>query len=148
MDINDLTYKLNGAIFEVNRVLGPGVLEKVYENALMMELRSQGINAESQVPIKVHYKGNVVGDYFADIIVENLILMELKASERLDKIHEALASELSACYGVQSRLAGEFYPSKSGHQEICSVIRSCRCASVAEQNCISHGRIQTDTDFA
>ncbi len=89
MDINDLTYKLNGAIFEVNRVLGPGFLEKVYENALMMELRSQGINAESQVPIKVHYKGNVVGDYFADIIVENLILMELKASERLDKIHEA-----------------------------------------------------------
>jgi GxxExxY protein len=89
MDINDLTYKLNGAIFEVNRVLGPGFLEKVYENALMMELRSQGINAESQVPIKVHYKGNVVGDYFADIIVENLILMELKSSERLDKIHEA-----------------------------------------------------------
>jgi GxxExxY protein len=89
MDINDLTYKVNGAIFEVNRVLGPGFLEKVYENALIMELRSQGINAESQVPINVHYKGNVVGDYFADIIVENLILMELKASERLDKIHEA-----------------------------------------------------------
>jgi len=45
MDINDLTYKLNGAIFEVNRVLGPGFLEKAYENALIMELRSQGINA-------------------------------------------------------------------------------------------------------
>jgi len=49
----------------VNRVLGPGFLEKVYENALIMELRNQGIHAEGQIPIKVHYKGNVVGDYFA-----------------------------------------------------------------------------------
>lgn len=89
MDINDLTYRINGAIFEVNRVLGPGFLEKVYENALLVELRNQGINAQSQVPIKVNYKGTVVGDYFADIIVEDLILMELKVVDDLEKIHEA-----------------------------------------------------------
>jgi len=89
VDINDLTYRINGAIFEVNRVLGPGFLEKVYENALLVELKNQGINAQNQVPIKVSYKGTLVGDYCAEMIVENMILMELKAVENLEKIHEA-----------------------------------------------------------
>ena len=69
MDINDLTYKINGAIFEVNRELGSGFLEKVYENALLIELRDRGLKAESQVSIGVKYKGKDVGDYFADIVV-------------------------------------------------------------------------------
>ena len=89
MDINDLTYRINGAIFEVNRVLGPGFLEKAYENALFVELKNQGINVQRQVPISVDYKGTIVGDYFADMIVENTILMEIKVVENLEKIHEA-----------------------------------------------------------
>lgn len=89
MDINDLTYKINGAIYEVNRVLGPGFLEKVYENALMMELKERGLKAESQVPINVKYKGTQVGDYYADIVVENQVIIELKAIESLKKVHEA-----------------------------------------------------------
>ncbi len=63
MDVNDTTYGIRGAVFEVNRVLGPGFLEKVYENALLIELRSRGYTAESQVPIKVYYKENVVEEY-------------------------------------------------------------------------------------
>jgi GxxExxY protein len=55
MDINELTYKINGAIFEVNRILGPGFLEKVYEKALVIELRGRGLKVENQVPIKVRY---------------------------------------------------------------------------------------------
>ena len=89
MDINELTYQINGAIFEVNRVLGAGFLEKVYENALMFELRNRNLNAENQVPIKVEYKGELVGDYYADIIVENKIILEIKAIEKLLKVHEA-----------------------------------------------------------
>ena len=89
MDTNELTYRINGAIFEVNRVLGPGFLERVYESALLVELKSQGINVQSQVPIKVNYKGSIVGDYVADMIVENTILVEIKAVENLEKIHEA-----------------------------------------------------------
>ena len=54
MDINELTYAINGAVFEVNKVLGPGFLEKVYQNALMVELKSRGLKAENQVPITVH----------------------------------------------------------------------------------------------
>ena len=89
MDINDITYAINGAVFEVNRVLGPGFLEKVYENAVLIELRSRGLKAETQVPIKVLYKEDVVGEYVADILVEERVIVELKTVERLEKIHEA-----------------------------------------------------------
>ena len=66
MDINDLTYKINGAVYEVNRVLGSGFLEKVYENALIEELKDIGLKAENQVPINVSYKGKDVGEYTGD----------------------------------------------------------------------------------
>ncbi|CAD7848660.1 MAG: hypothetical protein [Olavius algarvensis Delta 4 endosymbiont] len=89
MDLNDLTYKINGAVFEVNRVLGAGFLEKVYENALLVELSAQGLKAESQVPINVEYKSENVGEYFADIIVEDQVILELKATEVIAKKHEA-----------------------------------------------------------
>ena len=89
MNPNDITYKINGAVFEVNRELGPGFLEKVYENALLIELKERELKAEKQVPIKVEYKGKIVGEYFADIVVENQIIIELKAVELLQKIHEA-----------------------------------------------------------
>ena len=88
-DIDQLTYKINGAIFEVNRVLGAGFLEKVYENALVLELRNQGLKAESQSPISVLYKGEVVGEYLADILVEDKVILELKAVDQLQKVYEA-----------------------------------------------------------
>ena len=89
MDINELTYEINGAVFEVNRVLGPGFLERVYQNALMVELRNRGLKAESQVAITVDYKDNVVGEYIADVLVEEKVILELETVDRLEKIHEA-----------------------------------------------------------
>jgi len=89
MNSNAVTFAINGAVFEVNRVLGPGFLEKVYENALLIELKKQGIKAESQVLIKVCYKENVVGEYIADTLVEGKVIVELKTVETIDKIHEA-----------------------------------------------------------
>jgi len=89
MNSSELTYLINGAIFEVNRELGAGFLEKVYENALLIELRKRGLTAENQVPIKVKYKGAEVGEYYADIVVENQVILEIKAIESLQKIHEA-----------------------------------------------------------
>ena len=89
MNIDDMTYRINGAIFEVNRELGAGFLEKVYQNALLVELAGRKLKAESQVPITVRYKGVEVGEYFADIIVENQVILELKAIDSLQKIHEA-----------------------------------------------------------
>lgn len=89
MDINELTYQINGAIFEVNRELGVGFLEKVYENALLVELMERGLKTEKQVPIKVKYKDKQVGEYYADIVVENQVILEVKAVDSLQKIHEA-----------------------------------------------------------
>jgi GxxExxY protein len=89
MKKEDLTYKIHGAIFEVNRILGHGFLEKVYENALVIELQDRGLKAESQVPISVQYKKREVGEYFADMVVEDEVILELKAFESLQKIHEA-----------------------------------------------------------
>ena len=89
MDLNDITYKINGAVFEVNKILGSGFLEKIYENALLIELRNQGLKAKNQFPIKVFYKESEVGEYFADIVVEDQVIIELKAVEQLQKVHEA-----------------------------------------------------------
>ena len=89
MGTDDLTYSINAAVFEVNRELGPGFLEKVYENALLLELSKKGLKAKSQVPIKIKYKGTEVGDYYADIFVEDQVIVEVKAVESLQEVHEA-----------------------------------------------------------
>ena len=89
MEINEITYTINGAVFEVNRVLGSGFLEKVYENALLVELKKRGLDAENQVPVQVFYKDNVVGEYIAGILVESKVIVELKTVEKIDKVHEA-----------------------------------------------------------
>ena len=108
MDINDITYAINGAVFEVNKVLGPGFLEKVYENALLIELRERGLKAENRVPIKVFYKNEVVGEYIADILVEEKVILELKAVDRLEKIHEAQILNYLKATGVQIGLLINF----------------------------------------
>jgi GxxExxY protein len=108
MDINDITYGINGAVFEVNRVLGSGFLEKIYENALLLELRKRGLKAESQVPIKVLYKGNTVGDYSADILVEEKVIVELKTVEALDNVHEAQLLNYLKATGIQVGLLVNF----------------------------------------
>jgi GxxExxY protein len=89
MSFRELTYKINGAIFEVHRTLGEGFLEKVCENSLLIELRNQGLQAESQVPVPVFYKGNMVGDYLADLVVDDQIIIELKNVDELTAIHQA-----------------------------------------------------------
>ena len=89
MDIDQLTYAINGAVFEVSRILGPGFLEKVYENALLVELRQKGIKAQGQASIRVTYKDTLVGDYIADVLVDDQVIVELKTVDRLEKIHEA-----------------------------------------------------------
>jgi GxxExxY protein len=85
----DLSYKIVGLAIQVRKELGYGFLEKVYENALMILLHENGIKAEQQVPIKVNFHGKVVGDYIADILVENQIILELKAQDKIADVHKA-----------------------------------------------------------
>ena len=79
----DLSYKIVGLAMQVYNKLGYGFLEKVYENALMVLFRRERIKAEQQFPITVYFEGEVVGDYFADILVENKIIIELKVAEKI-----------------------------------------------------------------
>ena len=85
----ELTFKIRGCVYEGFRVLGGGFLEQVYQQALLHELRAQGLRAESQRPLEVTCKGKTVGSYVADILVEDRIVVELKAVESLSKAHEA-----------------------------------------------------------
>ncbi len=85
----DLTEAVIGAAFEVSNVLGAGFLEKVYERALIRELVLRGVSVQSQGRFPVRYKGQHVGDYVADLIVERKLLVELKCVDRLATEHTA-----------------------------------------------------------
>ena len=85
----DLTEKILRAAFAVHNVLGAGFLERVYSNALAVELRTQGIALQNELPIKIQYRNAIVGDYIADLVVDGRVLVELKACASLDPIHTA-----------------------------------------------------------
>ena len=84
-----LSQAVIGCVFAVANTLGVGFLEKVYENALAHELRKSGLAVDQQVGIQVHYDGVVVGSYFADLIIQGHLLLEIKACKALDEIHAA-----------------------------------------------------------
>ena len=85
----DITSAIIAAYYDVYNTLGYGFLEKVYENALILELQKRGLSVKQQMPIKVYYEGQVVGEYFADLLVNDLVILELKAAEQIIKAHEA-----------------------------------------------------------
>ncbi len=85
----ELTNKIICAFYTVYNTLGHGFLEKVYENALIVELKLLGLIVSQQEGLKVYYKGEQIGDYFADIIVNDLVIIELKATEVLRSDHFA-----------------------------------------------------------
>jgi len=86
---NPITEKIIGCAYTVSNILGAGFLEKVYENALAHELIKAGLKVQQQVPIQVRYDGLVVGDYLADLLVEDCVLVELKAIQGLEDVHKA-----------------------------------------------------------
>ena len=85
----ELSNTIIGCAFTVYNTLGRGFLEKVYENALLIELKNKNLDAVNQYPISVYYNEQVVGEYFADIIVENKVILELKSVEKLNDVHSA-----------------------------------------------------------
>lgn len=86
-DIEALTERIIGAAFEVSRELGHGFAETVYKKALRHELFSTGLHAVEEVPFRIHYRGEPVGTYIADLIVEGRVIVELKAVEKLIQPH-------------------------------------------------------------
>ena len=87
--LNALTWRIIGAAYKVSNVLGIGFLEKVYENALKLELDKAGLDVEQQRPLEVRYEGEIVGTCVTDLLVGSTVLVELKAQQALDRLHHA-----------------------------------------------------------
>ena len=85
----ELTEKVIKSYYKIYNTIGHGFLEKVYENAMIIELKKHRLSAVKQQPIKVYYDEKVVGEYFADLIVEGKVIIELKVARKLAKEHEA-----------------------------------------------------------
>jgi GxxExxY protein len=108
MEDEELTKKVIGFAFKVHNSLGSGFLEKVYENALRIELSGAGLRVEQQRPIQVYYQGEVIGDFVSDLLVEKRLVVELKAIEKLTKLHEAQLVNYLTATGLDIGLLIDF----------------------------------------
>lgn len=104
----EVTEQVIGAAVEVWKVLGYGFLEKVYENALMVELKLRGVAAEQQHSIDVHYKGVLVGQYTADVLADRKVIVELKAEKEYNSKHEAQLLNYLKATGIKVGLLLNF----------------------------------------
>ena len=103
-----LTGKILEASFEVIRELGAGFLEGVYQNALLIALRQKGIKAEARVPLLVRFRGEVVGEYYADLLVDGKVIVELKAVKALAPEHQAQLINYLKATGIEVGLLINF----------------------------------------
>ena len=103
MTINEITYEIRGAIYEVYKNLGPGLLESVYEEALDFELRQRGLKVERQIQVPILYKGNTLKtELRLDMLVENQVIIELKSVKELQDVH--FKQTLTYCKLMDKRL--------------------------------------------
>jgi GxxExxY protein len=111
MKDDDLTQMIIGCAYKVHNALGPGFLERVYENALRIELEKLGLRVRQQEPINVTYEGAVVGEYYADLWVDESVVIELKALQGLAKAHEVQLVNYLTATGIDTGLLLNFGPS-------------------------------------
>lgn len=108
MQDEELTKTIIGCAYQVHNTLGAGFLEKVYENALTIELQKHELRVQQQKPITVYYEGQVVGEYIADLSVEDRVIVELKAGGALNKAHEVQLVNYLAATGIDIGLLFNF----------------------------------------
>jgi len=117
-DVNVITGAVVDATISVSNALGPGFLEKVYENALAYELNKRGFNARQQERISVVYEGHIVGDYIADILVSRQVLVEVKAVRALDDSHMAQCINYLRATGLKVCMLINFGGKKAEYRRI------------------------------
>ena len=108
MKHKDITAKIIECAYKVGNTLGYGFLENVYQNALMIELQKNGLTAQKELPLKVYYDDQIVGDYVADIIVAGKIVLELKSVKELHPAHEAQLINYLKATGIEIGLLINF----------------------------------------
>ena len=106
--LDRITEKIIGCVHQVSNILGPGFLEKVYENALAVELGLVGLQVAQQRRIEVYYRENLVGDFVADLLVEECVIIEIKAIRALEDIHTAQCVNYLKATGLQVCLLVNF----------------------------------------
>ena len=111
MTDDDLTHIIIGCAYKVHNTLGLGFLEKIYENALRIELEKLGLTVKQQEPIRVIYDGQIVGEYYADLWINERIVVELKAALALAREHEVQLVNYLTATGVNDGLLINFGPS-------------------------------------
>jgi len=104
----ELTEQIIGAAYRAHNVLGYGFMEKVYENALVIELRKLGVDVSQQWPVTVLYDGQVVGDYMADVLVDGKVVVEVKAASGLEPAHEVQLVNYLKATGIEVGLLINF----------------------------------------
>ncbi|HXF06397.1 MAG TPA: GxxExxY protein [Blastocatellia bacterium] len=104
----ELTEKIIAACIEVSNELGPGFLESLYEKALLIALAEKGLTAQAQVPLRVQFRNRVVGEFYADILVEGRVIVELKAAKALTGEHEAQLLNYLKATGMKVGLLVDF----------------------------------------
>ena len=112
MEVNEVTEKIIGCLFNVSNTLGGGFLEKVYENASAIEISKTGLCVKQQYPIEVKYDGILVGQFYADLLVAELVLVELKAVKLLEDVHTAQCLNYLRATGLPVCLLVKFYHPK------------------------------------
>jgi len=115
---SSISSKVIASAIEVSRCLGTGFLESVYENALCTELDKQGVDFRQQKSLKVVYKGEVVGNFVTDIVVENKLLIELKVVSEIGRAHKAQVINYLKATGISVALLLNFGTPKLGIQRI------------------------------
>lgn len=108
LEDEELTQRIIGCAMRVHSTLGPGFLESVYQNALMHELRKAALKVECRRPISVHYDGVVVGDFCADVLVEDKVMVELKANQALVPANEVQLVNYLTATGIEIGLLLNF----------------------------------------
>jgi GxxExxY protein len=105
---SELTDKIIGCVYDVYNALGHGFVEKVYENALVLKLRQMGLNITQQAPIKVYFEGLIVGEFVADLTVNDKVIIEIKALSALSPAHEVQLVNYLKATGIQVGLLVNF----------------------------------------
>ena len=114
----ELTFAVIGAAMEVHRLLGSGFLETVYQKALAHELRARNISFQEQVHLPVIYKGELIGDYIADFVIDGKLIVEIKAVSRLNSAHQAQAMHYLSATGLRLALLLNFGAGSLEHRRV------------------------------
>ena len=106
--LSKLTEKFNGSTFKVHNTIGKGFHEKIYENAIVVEMKKHGISVNQQKELKVEYGGKPMGSFIADLFIEESVIVELKAKQSIEKGTEEQLVDYLIAYGIQVGLINNF----------------------------------------